>query len=115
MAWCRESLSPVLWDFHGHTLSFIHNGHRIVWSVTTASTVSPTLAVASVDVMDDLLLLYQDLFKEPTDLPLPRHHSHRICLLLEMAAIMVKPYRYAHMQKAELERQCDVMLCLGVI
>jgi hypothetical protein len=32
-----------------------------------------------------------------------------------MEALTVWPYRYAHAQKAELERQCDSMLQLDVI
>jgi hypothetical protein len=42
----------------------------------------------------------------------PRHH---IRLKSGTGAVAVRPYHYTHTQKDELERQCDKMLCLGII
>jgi len=64
--------------------------------------------------LDDLLRLllddYAAVFQEPHGLPPERHHSHRIRLVAGTDAIAVRPYRYAHLQKDELERQCTDML-----
>jgi hypothetical protein len=57
----------------------------------------------------------EDLFAEPQGLPPRRHLSHRIRLKPSTGAVAVRPYRYAHTQKDELEHQCDEMLRLGVI
>jgi hypothetical protein len=62
--------------------------------------------------MEDLLQQYNELFAEPRGLPPPRQRSHRIRLLSGTEAIAVRPYRYAHAQKAELEHQCDA---LGIV
>jgi hypothetical protein len=61
--------------------------------------------------LDDLLLL----FDTPTGLSPEREHNHHICLLPATAPIAVRPYRYAHFQKQELERQCADMLQTDVI
>jgi hypothetical protein len=55
------------------------------------------------------------LFDDPQGLPPQRHLSHRIRLKPNAGAVAVRPYRYAHTQKDELERQCDEMLRQGVI
>jgi len=65
--------------------------------------------------MDALLEEFAGLFAEPQGLPLRRHLSHRIRLKRGVGAVAVRPYRYAHTQKDQLERQCDEMLRQGVI
>jgi hypothetical protein len=55
------------------------------------------------------------VFQEPQGLPPRRRLSHRIRLKPGTSVIAVRPYRYAHLQKDELERQCDEMLRTGVI
>jgi len=60
--------------------------------------------------MDALLEEFAGLFAEPQGLPLRRHLSHCIRLKRGVGAVAVRPYRYAHTQKDELERQCDEML-----
>jgi hypothetical protein len=72
------------------------------------------LAATSIDITEELLLQFADIFTEPTGLPPVRQHNHRIRLLLGTGAVAVHPYRYAYAQK-ELERQCVDMLRLNVI
>jgi hypothetical protein len=55
------------------------------------------------------------LFIEPSGLPPERERCHHIHLILGTAPVTVRPYRYAHAQKQELERQCAEMLRTGVI
>jgi hypothetical protein len=51
----QESLGPIVWDFASRTMAFVRDGHRIVWSATSMSSVPPLLCMASINVMDDLL------------------------------------------------------------
>jgi hypothetical protein len=65
--------------------------------------------------MEDLLQSFASLFDTPAGLPPPRDRQHRIRLVPGTTPVAVRPYRYAHLQKEELERQCAVMLTQGVI
>jgi hypothetical protein len=105
-----ESLGPILWDFSRHTLAFVRDGHQVVWTASDAATPSPTLLTASDDLMEDLITTFAPLFGEPSGLPPPQQWSHRIQLLPGTAPVAVRPYRYTHAQKAELERQCEYMM-----
>jgi hypothetical protein len=105
-----ESLGPILWDFGLRTIQFIRGGHRACWSSSETDTTPPTLLQLEGNIMDDLLGGFQQLFIELAGLPPHRSHCHRIQLLLGTAPIAVRPYRYMHAQKEELERQCTLML-----
>jgi hypothetical protein len=65
--------------------------------------------------LEALLEEFAGLFAEPQGLPPRRRFSHRIRLKPGTSIIAVHPYRYAHLQKEELERQCADMLLQGVI
>ncbi|XP_031490447.1 uncharacterized protein LOC116257642 [Nymphaea colorata] len=52
-----------------------------------------------------LLGEFTDVFREPKGLPPPRAHDHYIQLVPSTTAVCVRPYRYAHAQKSELEKQ----------
>jgi hypothetical protein len=71
--------------------------------------------VAIDDVLEDLLLHFNNLFADPTGLPPVRPRCHQINLLPGTLPVAVRPYRYAYVQKAELESQCAAMLRQGVI
>jgi hypothetical protein len=55
--------------------------------------------------LDDLLVQYQHLFLEPTELPPERSYDHSIPLVPGAHPVNVRPYRYAPQQKDEIERQ----------
>jgi hypothetical protein len=65
--------------------------------------------------MEALLDEFKPLFAPPCGLPPARAHAHRIQLLPWTTPITVCPYRYAHAQKSELEKQCAEMLVTGII
>jgi hypothetical protein len=65
--------------------------------------------------MDALLNDYSDLFVVPNGLPPVRRHDHCIHLLSGTAPIAVRAYRYPHLLKDEIERQCAEMLAQGII
>lgn len=62
-----------------------------------------------------LPLEYAALFIEPTHLPPQRHCDHRIPLKNGAGLVVVRPYRYPHGQKDEIEQQCSTMLHQGII
>jgi hypothetical protein len=110
-----ESHGPIHWDFGRHTLAFVPNGRHVLWSAAASPLSTPTLAAASLDMMDDLLLQYTRLFDTPIGLPPDCKCCHRIRLPPSTEAVAVRPYRYAYAQKEEIEQQCAKMLRLGVI
>jgi len=51
-----------------------------------------------------LLQNYSDIFQAPKGLPSKRSHEHSINLLPSTTLIKVRPYRYPHSQKTEIEK-----------
>ena len=58
---------------------------------------------------------YATVMSEPKSLPPRRPFGHRIPLKEEAQPVNVAPYRYAHFQKTEIERQVNEMLQNGLI
>ncbi|CAH9078543.1 unnamed protein product [Cuscuta europaea] len=73
-----------------------------------------TIAVENPEVQN-VIDGYASLFIEPRSLPPRRRFDHRIKLKDERCTVNVAPYRYAHFQKAEIERQVTEMLQVGLI
>ena len=67
------------------------------------------------DAMQQLLGQYDDIFRVPTNLPPPRDTEHRIVLKEGSDPVNVRPYRYAHFQKEEIEKQVRGMLESGFV
>ncbi|CAL9004077.1 unnamed protein product [Prunus brigantina] len=62
-----------------------------------------------------LLSQFADLFTTPTGLPPQRRIDHRIPLLHGTQPVNVRPYRYPHFQKIEIEALVREMLRAGVV
>lgn len=62
-----------------------------------------------------LLKRYAEVFKEPQGLPPKRSKEHAIVLLEGQGPVNVRPYRYPHHQKNEIEKQVKEMLNSGII
>ncbi|GMI84821.1 hypothetical protein HRI_002151400 [Hibiscus trionum] len=58
---------------------------------------------------------YADVFAPPQDLPPPRDNDYAIHLQPLASPVNVRPYRYPYFQKAEVERQVQLMLDQGLI
>lgn len=58
---------------------------------------------------------FAEVFTEPTKLPPYREVDHRIPIKAGVDPINVRPYRYLHLQKNEIEKQVAEMLSIGVI
>lgn len=65
--------------------------------------------------MKQLIEEFSYLFQEPKQLPLARAIDHHINLKDGIDPANVRPYRYAHFQKAKIERQVQDMLQLGLM
>jgi len=65
--------------------------------------------------MQQILSEFEDVFQEPTQLPPLREIDHHIPLKEGTQPINVRPYRYAHFQKEEIEKQVQAMLDVGLI
>ncbi|KAJ0430223.1 putative nucleotidyltransferase, Ribonuclease H [Helianthus annuus] len=76
-----------------------------------SSPVSPTYPPD----LDKVLAEFTDVFQPPTGLPPSRNQDHRIQLLPYSNPVSVKPYRYPHFQKQEIERLVADMLQQGII
>jgi hypothetical protein len=60
--------------------------------------------------MQEVLQEFSDVFMEPFSLPLSRQIDHSIPLKEGTAPVNVRPYRYAHYQKKEIEKLVQEML-----
>lgn len=98
-------------------MCFSRDGKRILWAgVEALGDVSLRAVITDTsNFMAALLDDFQDLFTEPHGLPPRRSFSHRIRLEAGTDAVAIRPYRYAHIQKHELERQCADLLRQGLI
>jgi hypothetical protein len=65
--------------------------------------------------LEDLLRRYEGVFTMLVGLPMVQRHSHQIRLLPGTTPVNMRAYRYAHLQKEDLESQCADMLHQGVI
>jgi hypothetical protein len=76
-----ESLGPILWDFSRCTLTFVCDGHHVVWHALDVVVPPVALMLVHVNLMDELLSAFTTLFDDPTSLLPLRQHSHHIQLL----------------------------------
>ena len=60
--------------------------------------------------IQNLLLEYADVFEEPKTLSPHRQLDHEIHLLPNAAPVNIRPYRYPHFQKNDIEKQIAEML-----
>ncbi|WVZ10734.1 hypothetical protein V8G54_015264 [Vigna mungo] len=79
-------------------------------------TISPLPTTSSLPPdITDLLLRFDHIFQSPPSLPPSRPTDHRIHLIPNFTPVNVKPYRYPHSQKCELEKQVKELLDKAMI
>ncbi|XP_061999331.1 uncharacterized protein LOC133716671 [Rosa rugosa] len=137
-----DSLGFVGWHFSEKLMVFTSNGKcHILQGIVNSPMTSPSVAqaeimgllppdqldlspidigpdsVASVHIkaIQSLLDHFHDLFTPCLGLPPQRPIDHKITLLEGTNPINVRPYRYAHSHKDELEAQVREMLAQGII
>lgn len=73
------------------------------------------LEIQQQEQLAKLLNQYVAVFREPTGLPPKRGKEHAILLLEGQGPVNVRPYRYPHHHKNEIERQVKELMDSGVI
>ncbi|XP_039039589.1 uncharacterized protein LOC120177547 [Hibiscus syriacus] len=135
-------VSPILMDFNKLTLSFVHQneqivingqqpsnflqqisgatllkmtvsnsallGYAVLMNMTESSRPTPT-------TIQPLLEKYNSIFAKPTGLPPTRTHDHTITLKPDSMPVNLRPYRFPHNKKAEVEKQIAAMLSFSII
>jgi hypothetical protein len=137
-----QKLGPIIWDFSTLTMEFTLFKKMIVLKgldptesaiedsnvfskLPTARRKGLVLQLVSSEIQHngatsnpyffDLLRKFQDVFAEPKGLPPVRSHDHKIVLKEESQPISVRPYRYPHYQKGEIEKIVHDLLESGAI
>ncbi|GJR96132.1 ty3-gypsy retrotransposon protein, partial [Tanacetum coccineum] len=84
----------------------VHSFSMVMEGLTTSSEMTESM---SPDI-EQLLVRFSSLFQVPTTLPLHRTIDHRIHLLPNTKLVNVRPYRYPHYQKGEMEKLVKEMM-----
>ncbi|XP_021776460.1 uncharacterized protein LOC110740287 [Chenopodium quinoa] len=79
------------------------------------SSIGPSELGPAPSFLSGLLQEFEAVFKMPHGLPPSRGHEHSIVLKERSDPVSVRPYRYAHAQKDEIERLIREMLEAGII
>ncbi|MCH80323.1 hypothetical protein A2U01_0001090 [Trifolium medium] len=105
-----------------HHLVRLQNTHAIYELFTVQCFHITTEESFTLDIPDDmppdlaqLLLSYSHLFQTPNCLPPQRAQDHSIPLMDESKVVKVRPYRYPHSQKAQIELMVTEMLQQSII
>ncbi|XP_042045394.1 uncharacterized protein LOC121791530 [Salvia splendens] len=77
--------------------------------------ISSSLPAAARSELLQLVEAFPSLTRPDPGLPPPRHTDHQIPLLPGAEPVSVRPYRYNHLQKDEMEKLVAEMLASGVI
>ncbi|KAM0065899.1 putative nucleotidyltransferase, Ribonuclease H [Helianthus debilis subsp. tardiflorus] len=135
------TLGPVLTDYATSVFEFSLNGQQVKWQgdVSVAQAIQfhgfrHLINSDGIGQLYHLTLLPQDsppptyppelqdilnnfatVFNPPKGLPPTRSQDHHIDLLPDSKPVSVRPYRYPHFQKQEIERLVREMLQQGII
>lgn len=71
--------------------------------------------ITSLAEVEHILLKHESVFHMPRGLPPQRSHEHRITMKEGSGPISVQPYRYAQIQKDEIEKLLTEMLQAGIV
>ena len=138
-----KALGPILTNYNTLCMQFFHGGRLVEFAGENKSTMNaltpsqfrrlsrtqgagiychisiltdnpdPTESLPS--PIRDLLAKFHFLFNQPDTLPPARDTDHHIHLLPQSTPVNVRPYRYPHFQKCEIELQVELMLQKGLI
>lgn len=101
-------------DFRKLVDSGASSGLYALQCINTLQSSTPVTDSVS-PILTPVLEEFSSIFKEPSQLPPRRTIDHRIPLLPDAKPINVRPYRYPHFQKAEMEKLVAEMHASGVI
>ncbi|KAL4590109.1 hypothetical protein LXL04_003029 [Taraxacum kok-saghyz] len=122
-----QTLEVKFWQ-HGEAIHFKGIPSPLLNHTSLRDCLEPHLVTLSVDTHEpsllsppqqqqlaDLLSHYTSLFQSPQGLPPIRSIEHQITLQAGQGPICVRPYRYPHAHKDEIQRQVTEMLQSGII
>ncbi|XP_057747483.1 uncharacterized protein LOC130966679 [Arachis stenosperma] len=97
------------------TLNALRNNEEgfLVTPVFIADSTEAQLSVSSATLA--ILQQFKDVFQSSYSLPPQRTHDHAIVLKDSVEIPNIRPYRYPHYQKAEIEKIINEMLQIGII
>ncbi|GKD35945.1 ty3-gypsy retrotransposon protein [Tanacetum coccineum] len=100
-----------------HTESIAQYFHLSIDPVSTSPTpiVGAEAPAEFVSTLNTLFHRFASIFEPPSGLPPPRLLDHHIPLVPNTTPVNVKPYRYPHYQKSEIEKLVGEMLSDGII
>lgn len=104
----------MTFPYEGHSTSLQGEDLKPSFADNFAFTVTGTIEVEQPE-LQGLLDEFEGIFGEPTGLPPRCQRTHKIVLTHGANPVVVRPYRYPHAQKDEIERQCAEMLKQGII
>ncbi|KAL4579110.1 hypothetical protein LXL04_015245 [Taraxacum kok-saghyz] len=113
-----QQLGRILWDFTIREMEFTVGGKNVKWVGESPEAASLSLLNSTDDQepnLEGLLDEFEDIFRALQGLPPSRHCDHRIRLKPNTEPVAVRPYRYPHLLKDEIEKQCTEMLQNGTI
>ncbi|KAL4557540.1 hypothetical protein LXL04_035721 [Taraxacum kok-saghyz] len=84
-------------------------------SIMVSQVPPTTLSASQQHQLNVVLEQFHLLFQSPQGLPPSRAIEHTINLFENQGPICVRPYRYPHLQKDEIQKQVDEMLSTGII
>lgn len=92
-----------------------HQPESLYFHITVLSD-DNSMAPSDIDpAIQELINRFHSLFRVPEELPPARPTDHRIHLIPNATPVNVRPYRYPHFQKQEIEAQVELMLQKGLI
>lgn len=106
---------PVLKLIRGDDITELRNDQQRSRTRVNLSSLEAQEQVNMPSEISQLLVRFSDVFALPKSLPPNRALDHQIPLLPEAKPFKLKPYRYPHSQKAEIESKVAEMLQNGII
>ncbi|KAJ0028630.1 hypothetical protein Pint_35011 [Pistacia integerrima] len=134
-----QTLGPIVWDFSRLSMKFSLKGNSHTLTGATTKDISildchsleksskrgVIVSLCSIQepdtyptphpLLQKVLNDFHDVFSIPMGLPPNRTHNHKIPLFEGAQPTNVRPYRYPHFQKAEIEKIVKELLHDGVI
>ncbi|XP_062118339.1 uncharacterized protein LOC133831953 [Humulus lupulus] len=96
-----------------HSVQQEGQGYWIQFGALAANT--ENLSTTTLSEVEDILQKHDSVFHMPRGLPPPCSHEHHITMKEGSGPISVRPYRYAQIQKDEIEKLLIEMLQAGIV